>query len=148
MKAKAFYMMYLTLMLILVSFLVGSFVRKAVAQKPKAAPQAKSLEHKNPPETVSQPSDSFTLAGIFISDSETSSERIDALATVLNQHDITAELIVYSVGPEAMFEGALGRSATLLRELLKRGVKMDSVHAFASVEKVGGDIEVRLFHAV
>lgn len=141
---KAFRTQYLTVMLIVISVLVSSYVRRSTDHQDLL----KAAQMPGKPRPV--PLDTFTLDDVFSSETQLNNERVDALAQVLKSHDLVAEIAVNSGAStiENTFEVAVGRALSLMKGLTARGIGMETVHVYARATGISDNgAEVRLYAA-
>lgn len=124
-EAPAFTLQFTTLILIILTLIIGAFgVRRSSPVMPPA-PASRGLDESSKDvTTVPAPSDTIFIEHLFRPASvEVDTAKALALAAVLNSHDIDAEI---DVVPDSMGEEdyrlALRQASTLLNTLLDAGV--------------------------
>ena len=142
-NSRPFLIQYLTLMLIVLSFMVGSFASRSIV--PDAEPKKPEIKPL-PPVAV----DTFTLEDFFEPGTAVAREgKIEALQALFSAHDIDAQITAFSDGSEAgdaALAHALARALTVQRALEIPTIPSAAVRTFGALRQHGQMIEIRLFH--
>jgi hypothetical protein len=142
-SARAFLVQYLTLMLIVLSFMVGAFVTKATNQelsKPSVA-ETKSAQDE------SSVIDSFTLELFSAGEVLVQEAQAEALKTVFASHDLNAEIEVSSDvekrGADAISQ-AMARALTVKRLLEVKEIPEDAIRVFGRASGGGTHAKISI----
>ena len=142
---RPFLIQYLTLMLIILSFMVGSFVTK-VTQEAQRAPLLKTAQNQPP---VPRPAlHTFAIERVFAEDSaEVSADTIDAIRTLFMSHDLSAEVSVFADPGRSGFGAlnqAVARAFAFKRALEVEGIPAEAIRVFGRGEPLGSQAEITI----
>lgn len=134
---QSFSLQYTSLILIVLCFILGSFVSAKFRNQQSLGPEP------TPPSGMMVYSDLFTTG-----ESVADSDRVQAVAEFMENHDVRAEIAIPLTdgeGSEAQLSLALARSVSIFRTLVKAGVPADSLQVEAGQGDPQHQIEIKFF---
>lgn len=147
---RAFLVQYLTLMLIVLSFMVGGFVTKATQSTVGNVGATPKATTGMVPAQV-DPKDSFSLDLFQVGSSELHKGRAEALRSVFANHDLSARIKVSGdVGrsvPEALGQ-AMARGIALVEALKAPQIPNDAIEVVGTLDRRGTAVQIILFDPV
>lgn len=122
--SKAVMTQYISLMIMILTFVTGSFVTRAMKPEdlrkaPPSFPLSKPSRVSSPSTISTSISDELPLTEIFPNATELGSDEADSLATVLRAHDVSLRA---TLSPKKDLGATLRQAATFYNALLARGV--------------------------
>ena len=143
-SARSFLIQYLTLMLIILSFMVGSFVTKVTQetlQEPVRTVRTEVI--------ASRPAlHTFTLDGVFVPDTaEVSQEKLEAVRTLFRSHDLSAEVVVFADAGLSGFDAvnqSVARAFSFKRALEVEGIPAEAIRVFGRGAPRGAGAEITI----
>lgn len=145
-SARAFLVQYLTLMLIVLSFMVGAFVTKATNQDLVRSSESFI------PSTPDHASviDSFTLELFAAGEVSVAEAQAEALKTVFASHDLNAKIEVFSDSDKsgsAAISQAMARALTVKRLLEIREIPEEAIRVFGRGSGAGTIAKISILSA-
>ena len=150
---SGFYQQYLSVMLIVLSFTIGAFLRGGPTAPPTAVPEKPVDEAASRPQRfVSEKLSDLTYDNLFLdARSELDTDTAGAIADFLRNHDVTAEVELYAKpdGEEQTAGGpislALARAVTLSHYFERADVPQQAIAVYAVEAQNDLQARVRLF---
>ena len=134
-SGNTFFIQYLSLILIIIVFTTGAFLRGSKVT-PAVAEEIEVIEKKEnkDPEIVKTPLSTIKYDNLFLDENtELNSDIAEALVTFLSNHDVEGEIVL---GPKSEsendFNTTLGRVITLASYLEKKNIPRNSWRVLAS----------------
>jgi hypothetical protein len=136
-----FFVQYTTLILIILTFVLGSFIRPQASEKQPDTPIITAVESEKGLELTT-----IKYESLFGADNKINSDNLAALESLLLSHDIDAEITVFgdqdSAG-QGRFAVSLARSIALYRYLRGRAIPASALRVTA--REGGGRAQAQAF---
>ncbi|NLF25096.1 MAG: hypothetical protein GX589_05490 [Deltaproteobacteria bacterium] len=141
---KAYSLQYISLILIVLTFVIGVFMSGPVRVAKESAPVHAASMGFDPGVLISD----MEYSDLFQAQAEISdNSKVAALASLLRSHDIDLEAEVYSGAGQEGLMLALERAQAIFEALVQAGVPSEALKIFAHEKHSDSQLRVRLYKA-